>query len=147
MYYFVFPYEKEIECTPVMSIFFGTSFLAGKTVADEVLQILSSALALLLILKTITPELFPLDFSHPLVMTSAYMTALEKLRDMNPETMLAVEGKLEASLKAYINKRQKYDWVCDMLELGHSWEEVAGKMLGYPTTSTLLQSPVYIPVK
>ncbi|XP_078337991.1 uncharacterized protein LOC111100311 isoform X3 [Crassostrea virginica] len=119
----------------------------GKTVADEVLQILSSALALLLILKTITPELFPLDFSHPLVMTSAYMTALEKLRDMNPETMLAVEGKLEASLKAYINKRQKYDWVCDMLELGHSWEEVAGKMLGYPTTSTLLQSPVYIPVK
>lgn len=114
-----------------MTLFF---FPPGKQVASEVFDILSSALALLLIYKTIFPELFPMDFSDPNTMETAYTMVKERLEGMSSENASLVES-LRNSVEAYMAKRQKYDWVCSMLELGHYWEEVASKMLGYTCTS------------
>ncbi|XP_056015621.1 uncharacterized protein LOC125677683 isoform X3 [Ostrea edulis] len=116
----------------------------GKKIGDEVLEIISTALALLLIMKIIAPELFPLDVSHQCNIISAYIMAEDKLQKMNVDGNLP-EEKLKTSVDAYMEKRQKYDWVCDMLELGHSWEEVAYKMLGY-TAASPGEGAVYIAV-
>lgn len=96
-------------------------------------DILSSAIALLLMYKTIVPELFPLDFSNPHTMETAYTMVKERLEGMSSENASLVES-LRGSVEVYTAKRQKYNWVCSMLELGHSWEVVASKMLGYTSS-------------
>lgn len=105
----------------------------GKQVTSEVFDILSSAIALLLIYKTIVPELFPLNFSNPNTMETAYTMVKERLEGMSSENASLVES-LRSSVVVYTTKRQKYNWVCSMLELGHSWEVVASKMLGYTSS-------------
>lgn len=96
-------------------------------------DILSSAIALLFMYKTIVPELFPLDFSNPNTMETAYTMVKERLQGMSSENASLVES-LRSSVVVYTAKRQKYNWVCSMLELGHSWEVVASKMLGYTSS-------------
>nr|XP_034334282.1 protein mono-ADP-ribosyltransferase PARP4 isoform X4 [Crassostrea gigas] len=118
----------------------------GQKVSEEIIEILSSALALVLIHKVIAPELFPMDFSNPITIATAFLMAAKKLDGMT--AMGDILPLLKTSVDTYIAKRQKYDWVCGMLELGHSWEEAACKMLGYTCTSSSVRDPgpVYIPV-
>ncbi|XP_065927968.1 uncharacterized protein [Magallana gigas] len=116
----------------------------GQKVSEEINEILSSALALVLIHKVIAPELFPMDFSNPITIATAFLMAAKKLDGMT--AMGDILPLLKTSVDTYIAKRQKYDWVCGMLELGHSWEEAACKMLGYTQSSVRDPGPVYIPV-
>lgn len=121
-------------------------FTTCQKVSEESIEILSSALALVLIYKVIAPELFPMDFSNPITIATAFLMAAKKLDGMT--AMGDILPLLKTSVDTYIAKRQKYDWVCGMLELGHSWEEAACKMLGYTCTSSSVRDPgpVYIPV-
>lgn len=123
-----------------------TLFTTGQKVSEEIIEILSSALALVLIHKVIAPELFPMDFSNPITIATAFLMGAKKLDGMT--AMGDILPLLKKSVDTYIAKRQKYDWVCGMLELGHSWEEAACKMLGYTCTSSSVRDPgpVYIPV-
>ncbi|XP_062579052.1 uncharacterized protein LOC134240963 [Saccostrea cucullata] len=135
-----------IDITKCMDILQGAGLNSlGKKVGDEVLELISSALALLLIHKIIVPELFPLDFSNQLSLLTAFVKAVNKLQKMKIDGGF-LEERLKVSMETYIAKRQKYDWVCDMLELGHTYEEVASKMLGY-TSSLETKAPLYIEVK
>ncbi|XP_052710583.1 protein mono-ADP-ribosyltransferase PARP4-like isoform X3 [Crassostrea angulata] len=116
----------------------------GQKVSEESIEILSSALALVLIYKVIAPELFPMDFSNPITIATAFLMGAKKLDGMT--AVGDILPLLKKSVDTYIAKRQKYDWVCSMLELGHSWEEAACKMLGYTQSSVRDPGPVYIPV-
>ena len=98
---------------------------------EQVLLQVSTLIALFCILKTVRPELFPLDFSNAQAKFAAVfegLTSLQKLETSQKPQLSFVEPCLVA-MTFCGNQDKKYPLIYSTLELGHSWEEVVATML------------------
>ncbi|KAK3096544.1 hypothetical protein FSP39_001152 [Pinctada imbricata] len=111
----------------------------GQRIAQEVIALISTAIALMFVLKLLVPETFPSDLGQVKDYEYREMieAAIHKLRKMN---RIAASGEISSSeisiekgMQFCSKKKAEFPWVFDMLELGKDWGQVAGKMIGIST--------------
>ena len=96
------------------------------------LSLLSTLIVLFCILKTLRPDLFPVDFTHSQVKFAIFFEGLASLEKLESSLVAKPESLVQQCLKAMtfcMNLNNEYPLIYSTLELGHSWEEVVAAML------------------
>ena len=100
---------------------------------EQVLLLVSTFIVLLCILKTLRPELFPIDFSHQQAKFATFYEGFTTLMKLEASQPLQSGSLVDAALLAMAfcgNLDKEYPLIYSTLELGLSWEEVVASMLG-----------------
>ena len=99
---------------------------------EQVLIQVSTLIVLLCVLKTVRPELFPIDFSNAQAKFAAVFEGFDSLQKLETSQMplLSLVEPCLVAMTFCGNQDREFPLIYSTLELGHSWEEVVAMMLG-----------------
>lgn len=111
----------------------GIKSLALK-VQDEIMTLLATCIALLFIIQLESPDWVPshVKDNHfwQTELTKWLAESTEGGRQQVDDEHFPKHSRMIKTVNFYQQKEEEYKWTSSLLELGHSWGEVAAKMLG-----------------
>jgi hypothetical protein len=104
--------------------------LSGERTYNQILQLVATTIVLMSMAKLLIPDLFPMNLRISLVAISALTSKIQE--QVEKWSLLEVDprGHVQGALSYCSQINAGHPLVYSALELGHSWEEVVGRMLG-----------------